>query len=267
MGLPISIAPPECEPCIKLALSVINQEVGFYKLLPDGSAPVAAMKCPHHHLVDLLRGLKWRAQIQVAVWETFRHLCSVDLCTKTSLAYQVCYLEKTSEDLKFVLKALKCFPIFDELTKSGQEVAHIKDKAADWKSFTAPLQWLAIMLVRGSRDITETIREIETCNILGQMDPNRRRRLGKTPLTRPWKRQADQSITCFETSHSWSMMLPVGINFTKAGVTLDSVGDAFYKRIDSILVAYGSCLMNPYAHCIQHTESDHQGDQPGQLVE
>ncbi|KAL8678490.1 MAG: hypothetical protein Q9186_005160 [Xanthomendoza sp. 1 TL-2023] len=250
---------------MELALSTINHEVDFFKVLPccswtDGHAPSAAMNRPQLHLTDLLRGLKWRAQIQRDVWKTFLHLCRSGHCRKSSLAYQMHYFGN-SDQMNFVLAALRCFPIFDDLTKSGRELGQVEDQAADWQSFSLPLYWLAIMLIRGSRTLGSTIAQISASKLLGKVDMDRVNGLKETEVVDPWKRRPDECRANLMTLRRFGVMLPSGVDFTDPDVTLDSIDREFNERFDRISFAYNTCFGNPCEHQKQHSEPRHQSDE------
>ncbi|KAI4231968.1 MAG: hypothetical protein L6R40_007555 [Gallowayella cf. fulva] len=257
MGRPMYRSPVRCPPCDKVALAAIEQEVKYWKLqtrrrrvLDDGRFIYAALHHPEREVTNLS-----------IIFEAYVYLCLMGKCKIASLARAVDY-QYTSSKLQWVRRKLLGFPIFDDLFKTGCQVADMGNGNANWKSFSAPLHWLCIMLVRGSPSITDTLTELAESDRLRKIDPDRDQILQKESLGEPWRREPYAATADDPVGPWFGVMLPQGVDFTEPAATtlytvatnLDPVIVQFNARFFKIEAAYLTCVQNACNLTTPHTE-------------
>ncbi|KAL8924547.1 MAG: hypothetical protein Q9172_002631 [Xanthocarpia lactea] len=234
--------------CTEVAFSVIEQEAEYFNSQnggqhSDSHLKPAALFDIKLHLLDLLRDLAWRALFQWRVFRIFWRLCRLSYCTVSPLRKLVSY-DPTSANFRMTQAALMCFPIFDDLEKSGREAVGIKSPNVDWQSFQAPLEWLTVMVAQSPVGTNRCINEISRSGLLGRPDQDRLdlHALYPPPTKLDVLDTAEQVSECQPLTPCFGLILPTGGGKCKRKFTVSSLERQFYRHFSRIAKAYVKCF-------------------------
>lgn len=160
------------------------------------------------------------------------------ICDVSSLGKPVDY-NSNSKLSGRVRSALRCWPSFDELGRTGVDVAGIQSDYASWQSFHAPLVWLSVMIARSATSLSDVVEAISAGEkkLFGEIDEARREAL--TNLDQPWVPSPDDSVAEGQVGAPYfGMMLPEGMDLTDPGNTLEGVRERFVERFRGVKHAY-----------------------------
>lgn len=113
---------------------------------------------------SLLKTLYWRGRVQMAVFDVFSTLCSRGLVDSNCLRPPMMFY-KVTEPVSSLAWLLSCY-------ERPQKESQLDPKPFKFHgdAFESPLIWLATMILRGCRDIKNTIETTTTCLFLGDLD-------------------------------------------------------------------------------------------------
>ena len=114
---------------------------------------------------EMLQNLYWRARRQSTIWDCFTQLVVCDFVSPRCLEHSVYVTDDsfTTPDIENVIELLKTFHNVyydDELVNRGKVVAQTITWCGD-------ITWLAIMIVRGGKDLLEIFIKLVQTDYLG----------------------------------------------------------------------------------------------------
>ncbi|KAL8899341.1 MAG: hypothetical protein Q9207_006253 [Kuettlingeria erythrocarpa] len=211
----------------------LRQSAGAYS---DGYFASTGLR-PDKAIPDMLRGLMWRGRHQSNVFQCFMQLCLQGVCHLSALSKPVNYSLSTPTVSDWIKWALSCWPLFDELEKTGREVGAIQNRYVDWQTFRAPFVWLGVMIARSAANLSDTFDIIVASNFFGTLDLDRMAELGDYP--KAWEPDPNDSVAEGQiVAPYFGLMLPDSVDMDDPENSFKGIQRQFYERFSRVEHAY-----------------------------